>query len=98
MAGGHSRTWGAIKETYGVPVAEIQEGIRHGVRKVNIYTDIRLVMTGEIRREMTRRPDEFEPRKWLAAATPAARTLCSDRFEAFGSVGQAASLRRATAG
>jgi fructose-bisphosphate aldolase class II len=88
---------GSIKETYGVPIAEIQEGIRHGVRKVNIDTDIRLVMTAAMRREMTRKPDEIDPRKWLAAATVAARDLCRERFEAFGSVGQAAGLRRALA-
>jgi fructose-bisphosphate aldolase class II len=88
---------GSIKETYGVPVAEIQEGIRHGVRKVNIDTDIRLVMTAAMRREMTRKPDEIDPRKWLAAATVAARDLCRERFEAFGSVGQASGLRRALA-
>ncbi len=80
---------GQIKETYGVPVEEIREGIRHGVRKVNIDTDIRLVMTGAIRRLMTRKPDEFDPRKFLAEATAAARQLCQDRFEAFGSAGQA---------
>ena len=80
---------GQIKETYGVPVEEIREGIRHGVRKVNIDTDIRLVMTGAMRRLMTRKPDEFDPRKFLAEATAAARQLCQDRFEAFGSAGQA---------
>ncbi len=80
---------GQIKETYGVPVEEIREGIRHGVRTVNIDTDIRLVMTGAMRRLMTRKPDEFDPRKFLAEATAAARQLCQDRFEAFGSAGQA---------
>jgi fructose-bisphosphate aldolase class II len=88
---------GAIKETYGVPVSEIQEGIRHGVRKVNIDTDIRLVMTGAMRREMARKPDEFDPRKWFSAATKAARDLCKERFDAFGSAGQASAVRRALA-
>jgi fructose-bisphosphate aldolase, class II len=83
---------GEIRETYGVPVAEIQNGIRHGVRKVNIDTDIRLVMTGAIRRLMSIRRDEFDPRKFLADATAAARALCKSRFEAFGSAGQASRI------
>src|SRR5271170_7334334 len=80
---------GEIKETWGVPVEEIQEGIRHGVRKVNIDTDIRLVMTGAMRRLMSQKPEEFDPRKFLAEAVKAARELCTARFEAFGSAGQA---------
>lgn len=80
---------GDIRETYGVPVEEIREGIRNGVRKINIDTDVRLVMTGAIRRLMGKRPDEFDPRKFLAEATAATRQLCRDRFEAFGSAGQA---------
>jgi len=80
---------GDIKETYGVPVEEIREGIRHGVRKINIDTDVRLVMTGAMRRLMGKRPDEFDPRKFLVDATAAARQLCRERFEAFGSAGQA---------
>jgi fructose-bisphosphate aldolase class II len=84
---------GQIRQTYGVPVAEIQNGIRHGVRKVNIDTDIRLAMTGAMRRLMGKRPDEFDPRKFLADATTAARTLCRSRFEAFGSAGQASRIR-----
>ena len=83
---------GAIKETYGVPVEEIVRGIRHGVRKVNIDTDIRLSMTGAMRQLMARDPTEFDPRKFLAAATKAARGLCRDRFEAFGCAGQASRL------
>jgi fructose-bisphosphate aldolase class II len=84
---------GAIKETYGVPVVEIQNGIRHGVRKVNIDTDIRLAMTGAMRRLIALKPEEFDPRKFLAEATKAARELCQSRFEAFGSAGQASSIR-----
>ena len=80
---------GSIRETYGVPVAEIQEGIRNGVRKVNIDTDIRLAMSGSLRRMMMTRAEEFDPRKFLAEATKAARALCRERFEAFGSAGQA---------
>ena len=83
---------GEIQETYGVPVAEICEGIRHGVRKINIDTDIRLAMTGALRRAMTRNPREFDPRRFLKDATLAARDLCVDRFEAFGCAGQAAHI------
>jgi|UniRef100_UPI000D35872D fructose-bisphosphate aldolase class II len=85
---------GEIKETYGVPVSEIREGIRHGVRKINIDTDIRLAMTGALRRAMARRRGEFDPRKFLEEATAAARDLCMDRFEAFGSAGQASRIGR----
>jgi fructose-bisphosphate aldolase class II len=84
---------GAIKETYGVPVEAIVEGIRHGVRKVNIDTDIRLAMTGAMRRAMAEDPSEFDPRKFLKAATAAARALCKERFEAFGCAGQAPRIR-----
>jgi fructose-bisphosphate aldolase class II len=80
---------GQLKETYGVPVEEIQEGIKHGVRKINIDTDIRLAMTGAMRRLMGQKPDEFDPRKFLSAAVKAAQELCKARFEAFGSAGQA---------
>jgi fructose-bisphosphate aldolase class II len=84
---------GQIKETYGVPVEEIQQGIRHGVRKVNIDTDIRLAMTGAMRRLMFAKPEEFDPRKFLADAIKAARDICKQRFEAFGSVGKASMIR-----
>ncbi|WP_046114908.1 class II fructose-bisphosphate aldolase [Aquincola tertiaricarbonis] len=84
---------GDIKETYGVPVSEIREGIKHGVRKVNIDTDIRLAMTGAMRRAMARSPSEFDPRKFLKDALVAARDLCAERFEAFGSAGQASRIR-----
>ena len=87
------RYGGSIKETYGVPVEEIQEGIKHGVRKVNIDTDIRLAMTGAMRKLMAEKPDEFDPRKFLKAATDAARSLCKKRFEAFGSAGRAPSIK-----
>jgi fructose-bisphosphate aldolase, class II len=87
------RYGGSIKETYGVPVEEIQAGIKHGVRKVNIDTDIRLAMTGAMRKLMAEKPDEFDPRKFLKAATDAARSLCKTRFEAFGSAGRAASIK-----
>jgi fructose-bisphosphate aldolase class II len=83
---------GDIKETYGVPVEEIQRGIRSGVRKVNIDTDIRLAMTGAMRQALDREPSEFDPRKALIAAKKAARTLCAARFEAFGCAGHAARI------
>jgi fructose-bisphosphate aldolase class II len=84
---------GAIKETYGVPVESIVEGIRHGVRKVNIDTDIRLAMTGAMRRAMAKDPGEFDPRKFLKDATAAARDLCKERFQAFGCAGQAPRIK-----
>ena len=84
---------GTIKETYGVPVESIVEGIRHGVRKVNIDTDIRLAMTGAMRRAMAKDPAEFDPRKFLKAATAAARDLCKERFTAFGCAGQAPRIK-----
>lgn len=84
---------GNIKETYGVPVAEIVEGIRHGVRKINIDTDIRLAMTAAMRKAMVEKPEEFDPRAFLKAATAAARSVCRERFEAFGSAGHAASIK-----
>jgi fructose-bisphosphate aldolase class II len=80
---------GRIKETYGVPVEEIRRGIRSGVRKVNIDTDIRLAMTGAMRQAFHEDPGEFDPRKALIAAKKAARVLCKTRFEAFGCAGQA---------
>ena len=84
---------GAIRETYGVPVEEIREGIKYGVRKVNIDTDIRLAMTGAMRRAMAEHPEEFDPRAFLKAARNAARDLCRERFEAFGCAGQAERIR-----
>jgi fructose-bisphosphate aldolase, class II len=68
-----------------VRVAEIQEGIKHGVRKVNIDTDIRRAMTAAVRRLMVKNPEEFDPRKFLAEATKAVTDICQQRFEAFGS-------------
>jgi len=84
---------GVIKETYGVPVESIVEGIRYGVRKINIDTDIRLAMTGAMRRAMVRDPAEFDPRRFLKDATAAARGLCKERFEAFGCAGQAPRIK-----
>ena len=84
---------GELEETYGVPIEEIQEGIRNGVRKVNIDTDIRLAMTGAIRRTLARDRREFDPRKLLKDATAAAKGICTARFAAFGCAGQAPKIR-----
>ncbi len=80
---------GDIKETYGVPVEEIQRGIKSGVRKINIDTDIRLAMTGAMRQSFAKDPSEFDPRKAFIAARKAARGVCKARFEAFGCAGHA---------
>ncbi len=84
---------GEIPETYGVPIKEIQEGIRHGVRKVNIDTDLRLASTGAIRRELAKNRAEFDPRKYLSSATKAMREICKARYEAFGTAGQADKIK-----
>jgi fructose-bisphosphate aldolase class II len=84
---------GDIKETYGVPVEEIVEGIKNGVRKVNIDTDIRLAMTGAMRKLMAEKPAEFDPRAFFKVATAAARSICHDRFLSFGSAGQASKIK-----
>jgi fructose-bisphosphate aldolase class II len=84
---------GDIKETYGVPVEEIVEGIRHGVRKVNIDTDIRLAMTGAMRKLMAEKPEEFDPRAFFKVATAAAREICKARFDAFGCSGRASKIK-----
>ena len=84
---------GAIRETYGVPVEEIREGIRNGVRKVNIDTDIRLAMTGAMRRWFAQHPDDFDPRKPLKEAMLAARDICTRRYEEFGCAGHARAIR-----
>ena len=84
---------GDMKETYGVPVEEIQEGIRHGVRKINIDTDLRLAITGAIRRYMYQNPSKFDPRDYLKPAREAAKKVCVDRFLAFGCEGQAGKIK-----
>jgi fructose-bisphosphate aldolase class II len=80
-------------ETYGVPVEEIQEGIKHGVRKINIDTDLRMASTGAIRRYLAQHPKEFDPRKYLQAATDAMYEICKARYEAFGTAGQASKIK-----
>jgi fructose-bisphosphate aldolase, class II len=84
---------GDMKETYGVPVEEIQEGIKHGVRKINIDTDIRLAMTGAIRRFLAENPSKFDPREYLKPAREAARLVCKARFLSFGCEGQAGKIK-----
>jgi fructose-bisphosphate aldolase class II len=84
---------GEIPETYGVPIAEIQEGIRHGVRKINIDTDLRLASTGAIRRFMAQNPAEFDPRKYMMAALKAMRDVCVQRYESFGTAGHADKIK-----
>lgn len=84
---------GAIPETYGVPVEQIVEGIKYGVRKVNIDTDLRLASTGAIRRFMAESPAEFDPRKYLAKTVDAMADICIARYEAFGAAGQASKIK-----
>ena len=84
---------GEIGETYGVPVEAIVEGIKSGVRKVNIDTDLRLAMSGAMRRMMAEKRSEFDPRKFFKAAREAASEICRARFEAFGCAGRASSIR-----
>ena len=84
---------GKMKETYGVPVAEIQEAIKHGVRKINIDTDIRLAMTGAVRKFLAENPDKFDAREWLKPARAAAQAVCKQRYLEFGCEGQAAKVK-----
>jgi len=84
---------GAIKETYGVPLDEIVEGIKHGVRKVNIDTDLRLASTGAVRRFLAEHPAEFDPRKYLKETVKAMKGICVERYEAFGCAGQAGKIK-----
>jgi fructose-bisphosphate aldolase class II len=84
---------GDMGETYGVPVSEIVEGIKHGVRKINIDTDLRMSSTGAIRKFFADNPKEFDPRKFLAVATKAMKGICKDRYEAFGTAGNASKIK-----
>ena len=84
---------GEIPETYGVPVEEIQEGIKHGVRKVNIDTDLRLASTGAIRRFMSENKAEFDPRKYLGQAQAAMTEIVVSRYESFGTAGNASKIK-----
>ena len=84
---------GAIPETYGVPVEQICEGIKYGVRKVNIDTDLRLASTGAIRRFMAENPAEFDPRKYLKVSVDAMKDICIARYESFGTAGNASKIK-----
>jgi fructose-bisphosphate aldolase class II len=84
---------GDMGQTYGVPVEEIVEGIKHGVRKVNIDTDLRMASTGAIRRHLAENPKNFDPRKYLAASTKAMKEICKARYEAFGTAGNASKIK-----
>jgi fructose-bisphosphate aldolase class II len=84
---------GEMPQTFGVPAEEIERGIRHGVRKVNIDTDCRMAMAGQFRRVAQDNPAEFDPRKFLKPAMDALRTLCRERFERFGTAGNASKIK-----
>ena len=84
---------GDMKETYGVPVEEIQKAIQFGVRKINIDTDIRLAMTAAVRKYMAQNPDKFDPRDWLKPAREAAKQICKQRYLEFGCEGQAGKIK-----
>jgi len=84
---------GQMKETYGVPVSEIQEAIKFGVRKINIDTDIRLAMTGAIRKFFVQNPEKFDPREYLKPAREAAKAVCRQRYLEFGCEGQAGKIK-----
>lgn len=84
---------GNMKETYGVPVEEIQKAIKFGVRKINIDTDIRLAMTGAVRKFMFENPEKFDAREWLKPAREAAQAICKQRYIEFGCEGQASKIK-----
>ena len=87
---------GNMKETYGVPVEEIQEAIKHGVRKINIDTDIRLAMTGAVRKFLAENPEKFDMREWMKPAREAARQICKQRYVEFGCQGQGSKVKGET--
>jgi len=86
---------GDIKQTYGVPIKEIVEGIKYGVRKVNIDTDLRMASTGSIRQYLAQEENaaDFDPRKFYKVALAAMQTICQARYEAFGSAGHASKIK-----
>ncbi len=84
---------GDMGKTYGVPVEEIVEGIKHGVRKVNIDTDLRMASTGTIRRNLAENPSNFDPRKYLGETRKAMKEICKARYEAFGTAGKASKIK-----
>ena len=84
---------GQMKQTYGVPIKEIQEAIKHGVRKINIDTDIRLAMTGAVRKFQAENPAKFDMREWMKPAREAAKAICKQRYLEFGCEGQGAKIK-----
>src|SRR5690606_40968666 len=84
---------GQIKQTYGVPVEEIQRGIKSGVRKINVDTDCRLAITGAVRKVLAQDPTKFDPRDYLKPAREAMKQVCVDRMTQFGQAGNGAKLR-----
>ena len=84
---------GNMPQTYGVPVEEIVEGIKHGVRKVNVDTDLRMAITGAIRKLFTEKPAEFDPRKYLKLGIEAQQKVCEERYEQFGAAGHAGQIK-----
>ncbi len=84
---------GGMKQTYGVPIEEITKGIKFGVRKVNIDTDCRIAMTGQWRKIACEQPEQFDPRKFLAPSIAAMKALCIDRYERFGTAGNASKIK-----
>jgi fructose-bisphosphate aldolase class II len=84
---------GDMGQTYGVPVEEIVEGIKHGVRKVNIDTDLRMASTGSVRRHLHDNPSNFDPRKFLKESTKGMKAICKARYEAFGCAGHASKIK-----
>ena len=89
-----NRYGGQIKQTWGVPVEEIQRGIKFGVRKINVDTDCRLAITGAIRKVFAETPEKFDPRDYLKPARAAMKQVCVDRMVAFGQAGNASKLRK----
>jgi len=85
---------GKMKPTWGVPVSEIQRGIKNGVRKINIDTDNRMAMTGQIRKVLKDHPEEFDPRKYLKPAMEAMTKLCKQRLQEFNTAGQASKIKK----
>ncbi|NVO16025.1 MAG: fructose-bisphosphate aldolase class II [Rhodoplanes sp.] len=88
---------GQMKPTWGVPIEEIQRGIKNGVRKINIDTDNRMAMTGQIRKVFSENPSEFDPRKYLKPAMDAMTKLCKQRFQEFNTAGQASKIKKVIA-
>jgi fructose-bisphosphate aldolase class II len=91
-----NRYGGELRQTWGVPVAEIQRGIKHGVRKINVDTDNRLAITGAIRKVFAESPEKFDPRDYLKPARDAMREVCKARMIAFGQAGKAGKIKPVT--